>query len=544
MKKTLSLILALLMVLALFAGCANDEGKDTPTSTPSSTPASSSEQPSEEPGLVYPKLTEDPVTLTVWQTFSSTYITSMNDSYFVDYLEEATNVRLDFKEATGADATTVFNLMINSGDFTDIVRPGDNQYPGGPDKAVEDGIYLDLKDLIEEYAPHYQALRNNNADLYRQTVTDAGNMWSMYTVNDPAEYPWMGLALRSDLLEKNNVALPVTLADWETALQVYLDEGIKYPLLFDITGVSFNSEFLSAFQIGKEFYQKDGKVEFGYTQPEFKEYLTLMNDWYKRGYIDPEFTSHGVNFAIFGGDAFAFLMNGEAAAALLPWGFTASAKAIDGSTLIEDFYLHAVQAPKMNAGDTVRFRYTSYEAKVPNAITSACADPVLAVRLIDYLCSEEGSNLINFGKEGISYTMVDGKPRYTDLILHSDTGFLPRDVAYKYAWDDGAGLSDFKRLWQTYEGTPSEAALDAYNIWNTDSNEYLLPPITRTAAEGDEFSALFGDIKTFCTEKIPAFITGAKPLSDFEDFVAQIESMDIARCLEIQQDALDRYLAR
>lgn len=541
--KAYAILLSLLMVIAMFAGYQTDK----PAATPSAAPTSAASQaPAEEnpSGLPYPRLTEETVEVSVWQTFTADYIASMNDSEFVNYVEELTGIRFTFKEASAADATTAYNLMINSGDYTDIVRPGTIEYPGGPDKAVQDGVYLRLNELIDKVAPNYAAKRTVNESTARQTVTDAGNIWSMYTLNDPAEYPWNGLALRGDILEKKGVALPVTLADWETALQAFVDEGVKYPLLFDVTGVSLNSEFLSAYQIGKEFYQKDGKVYFGYTQPEFKEYLTMMNKWYGKGYLDKDFTSHGVTFAIFAGDAFTFTMNGDGAAGLYPWGYTANAKAIDGTAKPEGFYMSAVSAPVMNAGDTIHFRYTSYEAKVPNAITTACENPELVIKLLDYFYTEEGERLVNYGKEGVSYNLVDGLPRYSDDILHNPDGFLPRSVAMKYAWDDGIGMGQFKRLWQAYEGTPAEAALEAYNTWNKDSNDYLLPQITRTAEEGEEYSALYGDIKTYATETIPQFITGAKPLSEFDAFIAQIKSMNIDRCIEINQAALDRYLAR
>jgi putative aldouronate transport system substrate-binding protein len=114
----------------------------------------------------------------------------------------------------------------------------------------------------------------------------------------------------------------------------------------------------------------------------------------------------------------------------------------------------------------------------------------------------------------------------------------------KYTWDDGIGMSEFKRLWQAYEGTPAEKALDAYNIWNKDSNDYVLPPTTKTAEEGQEYSATYGDIQTYANETIPQFITGAKPISEFDAFVEQIKSMNIDRCIEIQQAALDRYNTR
>jgi putative aldouronate transport system substrate-binding protein len=388
--KPFALLLSLILVFGLFTGCNNSTG-----TTPSATPAPSDSETqtqapveSAAPGLPYPQLTEEPATLTVWQIFTADYIASMNDSDFVTELAKRTNVTLKFQEASTADAVTSFNLMLNSGDYTDIVRTNTTtlDYPGGPDKAIEDGVYLKLNDLIEKYAPNYSAKRNSTPDVARQTITDAGNMWSMYTLAIPAEYPWMGLALRKDILDKKGIALPVTLTDWETALQAYVDEGVKYPLLMDVTGTSLNGEFLSAWNVGKEFYQNNGKVMYGYIQPEFKEYLTMMNEWYNKGFLDKEFTSHGVTFDIFAGDAFTFILNGEAGAGLFPWGYTDVSLSVRGQAKIEGFNLAAVSAPKMNAGDTINFRFTSSEAKSPNAITSACANPELAVNCLT-ICS-------------------------------------------------------------------------------------------------------------------------------------------------------------
>lgn len=499
-------------------------------------------------GLVYPMMSETPVTMTVWQTFTADFIVSMNDSEFVSELAKRTNVTLKFVEATSADASTSYNLMLSSGDYTDIVRPGEIEYPGGPDKAVEDGVFVRLNELVERLAPNYSAARLSNVEAARQSITDAGNMWSMYTLAIPAEYPWNGMAIRKDLLDEAGLPLPVTLADWEVSLQSFLDQGIDHPLLLDMTGTWLNGEFLSAWNVGKEFYQKDGKVHYGYIEPEFKEYLTMMNDWYNKKLIDQEFSTRGITFSIFptfpSPDAYAFILNGKAAAFNIPWGFTDVALVQNGSTQIEGFFLAPVSNPKMNAGDTVHFRYTSYEAKTPNAITSACKDPELAVKFLDYLYTEEGSILMNYGIEGSSYTMVDGKPFYTDTVLKNKDGFEPRSVAMKYAWDDGIGMNDFKRLWQRYIGTDGEGALKAYDVWNEDTNLNMLPKITRTAEEGEQYSSIYNDIKTYAHENIPNFITGVKPLSDFDAFVTQIKSMKIDTCIDIQQAALDRYMGR
>jgi putative aldouronate transport system substrate-binding protein len=539
--KLIAVLMALLLMVGVVSGCNIDTGKPTPSDQPSTGSPSASDNTDD---LIYPKLSAEPVEVSVWQIFSANYISSMNESDFVKYVEELTNVRLVFREASPVDGATAFNLMINSGDYTDIIRPDSFEYPGGPDKAIEDKVYLKLNDLIDEYAPNYAAKRTVTPDVARQTITDAGNIWSIYTLNDPAEYPWNGLALRGDILAKRGVDLPVTLNDWETAFDAFIDEGVKYPLVFDMSGVSLNSEFLSAYQIGKEFFQKDGEVKYGYIEPEFKEYLTLMNDWYNKGYLDKEFVARGVNFAIFAGDAFTMVMNGEAAAGLFPWGYTANAKVVDGSTGIEGFELTPVSAPVKKAGDIIRFRFNSPEAKTPNAISADCENLEIVVKLMDYFHTDEGALLMNYGKEGVSYTMVDGRPVYTDIILNNPSGFSFDSVLYNYTWFDGVGMGDFKRLWQGFEGTPAEAALDAYDVWNKDTNEYMLPVLTLTADEGQEYSTTYSDIETYAFETIPQFIMGTRSLSEFESFVDQIKSMGIERCIDIQQAAYDRYLAR
>ena len=546
LSKLLALLLTILLAVGVFAGCADNN--TTTSSTPPPSSAAPVDTPSDEPeGPAYPMLCEEPATLSIWSSFTADYITSMNESKFTKELARRTNVTLEFQEASSADAATVFSLMLNSQDLTDIVRVA-GTYPGGPDKAIEDDVYLRLNELIDEYAPNYKARRTFTDDIARQTITDAGNIWSIYTLAIPAEYPWCGYALRKDVLDNRGIALPVTLADWEVALQAFVDDGIDYPLLFDTSGVNINSEFLSAWNIGKEFYSRDGKVEYGYIQPEFKDYLTMMSDWYSRGYLDHEFTSHGISslmiYPTLTPVAYALILNGEAGAGLVTWMPTDNALVANGSTQIEGFNFAAVSAPKMNAGDTINFRYNSYETRYPHAITSDCKDPVLALRLMDYLFTDEGMLLVNYGIEGVSYTMVDGKPRYTDLVLNNPDGVSPRSAATKWSWDDGMGMSDFKRLWQAYEGTSAEGALNAYNIWYQDSNAYILPQTTMTLDETNEYTPVYSDIRTYATETIPKFITGEIPLSGFDAFVSQIKSMKIDRCVEIQQAALSRYLAR
>ena len=59
------------------------------------------------------------------------------------------------------------------------------------------------------------------------------------------------------------------------------------------------------------------------------------------------------------------------------------------------------------------------------SITKSNKYPLETMKLVDYLFSKDGSTLVNYGIEGTNYTMVNGKPTYTDNILKNPDGKSP-----------------------------------------------------------------------------------------------------------------------
>lgn len=51
------------------------------------------------------------------------------------------------------------------------------------------------------------------------------------------------------------------------------------------------------------------------------------------------------------------------------------------------------------------------------------------MKLFDYLYSEEGMLLMNFGVEGEQFEYVDGEIKYTDLIMNNPDGLVPAGCA-------------------------------------------------------------------------------------------------------------------
>ena len=65
-----------------------------------------------------------------------------------------------------------------------------------------------------------------------------------------------------------------------------------------------------------------------------------------------------------------------------------------------------------------------------------------------------------------------------------------------------------------------------------------------TEDENNELSSIYSDLSTMISEKLIRFIIGDEPMEDWDAFVEDMKAMDAQRCVEIYQDALDRYLAR
>ena len=61
--------------------------------------------------------------------------------------------------------------------------------------------------------------------------------------------------------------------------------------------------------------------------------------------------------------------------------------------------------------------------------------------------------------------------------------------------------------------------------------------------EKSEYSAIYSDISTFTEEAIVKYIIGDFSFDTYDtDFVGKLESMNIQGCIDLYQQAYDRYM--
>lgn len=496
----------------------------------------------EDSGSALP-LTEETQTLTIW-TSNDTILSNVcggdfNNSPFYEELEERTNVHIEWSVPSSGSEREQMNLMFSSGELPDIMyyTPGGLQYVDGLDAAIDDGYLLDLTPYLEEYAPNYMNIvKNGSEELQKTVVTDQGRYGCMYSIKQYEQPPFLGFMVRQDWLDELGLEQPETIEDWETVLTAFKEEkGAAAPLSIAAGNVWALGQGMGA--IGT-WYQKDGTAYFGaYSDPELsKEFLTILNRWYTEGLMDPDFASATEYF----GDS--VLVNNDNTGIFFSqytYPSTMFKAAMDNGAEFS-----AINPFVKNEGDEIKYRFPNQITGSTYVISADCENPELAIRWIDYLFSEEGAMLANWGVEGETYTLdEDGNPQFTDLILNNPNGLNAEEALRYYTLSPGmsAAYTDYHR---ELASVP-ESSIEMMDVWAEASSEYYYPSAAMmNTEENAEYSQLYSDISTYLEENTLSFITGAKSLDEYDSFLENLKSMGIERCIEIKQQALDRYNSR
>ncbi len=567
-SKLLACMLCMVLLVSLLAACGTKEKNDAPANNSNSmtkeedkgNDGQNEDQKQDDkqeetgneadPGTEGDKLTEltlplseEKAEVSVWTLWNNQYVENPNDLDSVKKMEELTNVHINWSLVTIQEASEKFGLMLASGAIPDIVYCfGMVSYPGGNDKAVEDGIFLDATDLVENYMPNYRSLREQSADLLKDTMTDSGRLVAIYGMNTAdagvaREMEWAGLSVRQDLLDQWNVPTPVTIEDWHTVLATAKKNGMTEPLLVGMNGYMNTGAFMTAYGILPEFYQENGVVKYGPAEPGYKEWVQLMRDWYAEGLLDPNFTTTN---AALSGDVIYTTTDRSVGFPVL-YGFTANGYHLSGQTENADINVAGVANPVLNAGDTsYAVQITSPTCGNETFISASSKDPVLAAKWLDYQFSQEGMLLNYYGIEGDTYTKgSDGSIQYTEKIT-ADANLSPSDAKTLYIRGNGCGLYNWESVAHTTMNY--EACSVAQKTWSGMDMSLNLPKqMSMTEEEGTEYSSLYTAVQTLVNEMTVKYIMGTESMDSYDNFLAQLESYNLGRCIEIKQAALDRY---
>lgn len=551
-KKLVALLLSLALVLSLGA-CGGNGGSSTSSeASPSSTTEESgaaaesgdeSQAETAETGEFQLPIVDEPTTLSYFVADDSNaaiMTTDWNDNEFYQEMERRTGVHLEFEMVSSADYQTNFNLMIASGNLADMIYVGASYYAEGVDAAIDDGYFLDLTDLVDEYMPNYERIRTSDVQYELLSTTDSGRLGAVYELRQSKQGPWLGLWIRQDWLDDLGLETPVTFDDYHEVLTAFKNEkGATAPLILNFSGsdgefgtMSGGLNVLNSWQL-----DETGKVNFGPYMDAWKEYVTIMHQWYTEGLIDPDFMATDERTA-----DMAKVVTGASGvfAALYTMPSVYEAASED-----PNMNLAPVNPPVMNEGDEGHIRLRDSYTSGNTAISADSENWEVALRWLDYLYTEEGALLANYGVEGDTFEFDEnGEPVFTDKILNNENGWTMTQTVASYLCPS-AGIANWSDWTRELAGVP-EKDQACYDVWSEFSDDWRLPSsVTLTQEESTERAALYADISTIVKEQTAQFISGALDIeSNWDAYISALEASGMERAIEITQAAYDRYLAR
>ena len=140
---------------------------------------------------------------------------------------------------------------------------------------------------------------------------------------------------------------------------------------------------------------------------------------------------------------------------------------------------------KAGVRKTYRSEYTqSVLTSRAAAVSSDCKDPAAVVQWLDSFYSEEGIEIMNFGRKDESYTMVDGKHVFTDHVMNN-TEF---STSRMFGRTSGVFNSYFPTVqkWESYSQSLSSYGKAAIETWSGDvDTSGILPAISFTDAKAE-----------------------------------------------------------
>ncbi len=519
---------------------------------------------------------EEPIEITYFRPeLSRNSVAYYADTAWVQELEKRLNIKLTILEpASSDDYNTAVNAMLVSGEYPDLLYYDWTQYSGGALAGVEDGVIVPVSEIPEykEQVSNWFDIIESNDDIRRAVTQDDGSIVTFcHWEPDIARSAYWGYAIRKDWLDRLGLEVPTTIDELYTVLKAFKandangngdpnDEipfsccnwwGTAHPGM-DTLAAAFSAKVNVMYrnpQTGDVTYWTE------YNDGEnFKSYVETMQKWYAEGLIDEEFVSQKY-------DAWAAKITSDRVGMFFCYpdnigSFEASIK----QTLIDNNYgdpdnVMIYGMVPMKGIDGVPYTYDGDNAMVsyaganqPTVITTAAVENghvEKCLELLNYLYSEEGSELINWGVEGVSYIRnEDGTHSWTEKVTN-DPDYGMADAVFKYALPTLGGWPKAMsyEAWGTMNLVEPDQIITHQNYAKSDTS-LDLPGFALNAEEQEAYNMVITEVNTAVSEVYLSVITGKRPLEDLDSLLSQVESMGVQDAIDAYQSAYTRYLSR
>lgn len=517
MKKLTAIILAAIMMFALCACGGNNPGNS-------------------EVSYDIPEGKQIPDDAVLDVTISSHASWPYDENWKVwEYIKEAIGGTVNVNAVPASDFGTKVTLLVADPDSLPDVF-GFQVKHGNFNDYCEQGAFLPLDDY-DEFLPDYNEFWNSrpeNEQWMKKTRKGAdGKIYYAPIYGMDRSTNIMAWLYRKDIFEKHSLKTPETIDELyevcKKLKEIYPD---SYPFCIRSGFSNINvigSSWKPNFRYDAYYDFENEKWSYGTTESEVmldivtflrkmvdeklipQDFFTInTNSWQElvsteRGFIMPEYQVRI--------DFFNNIARGNN----------------------PEFTMAAMKPPYADNGTGVamvnKWNYDPMGFAVSN--TGDAGSIANAFRYLNWFYTDEGSEIISWGKEGETFEVVDGKKRF----------ILPNEG------DSAKLLYGFQTI-GTYLRVDSEAIDASVSEEQAATTDFILEHtypefdptryLSFSSAEATKISDYNTTIKTFVEENIMKFVIGQRPLAEWDSFREELKSLPVDELLNIYKEAHDR----
>ncbi|WP_309119024.1 extracellular solute-binding protein [Paenibacillus sp.] len=442
---------------------------------------------------------------------------------------ELTNVTLNGTiPPSMTDGKEAFNLMMTSGEISDIVMTNKDNFV----RYGQEGAFLPLNEYMD-HAPNLKKFFDEHPEVLSFATAPDGNLYWIPFV--PDGNPAQGWFIRQDWLDKLDLKAPETIEDYYNVLKAFREQdpngnGEKDEVpFFGVSGLWSVMELLPYWDSKGGFYAKDGKVYYGPNEPAFKTGMANIAKWYAEGLIDKEIFTRG-------GSGRDVLFGDNLGGSVHFWFGSTAAYNDKLKDTVPGFNLQVMAPPADVNGVKKEETKRDYVGTNGWGLSSKVANPEVAMKYFDFWFTEEGRRLENFGIEGVTYAMVDGKPKFMQELI--DSGNVTNKLL-----EIGAQLQfgfhqdfEYEKQWLN--------PVAAKGIEMYDANNYYMeqfPKIIFTPEEQKVYDRVYPGIKTFVEETVQKWTLGAESVEEgYDAYHQRLKDLGVDELVAIHQSAYER----
>lgn len=279
-----------------------------------------------------------------------------------------------------------------------------------------------MTDLIEQYGPNIKKMYGEELEKLKWGEGDDGIYQLSYAgVNAQTLTTGGTCQIQWAAVKENDYKYPTTLEEYEALIKKYMEAHPKTEDGLDTIGITMSASdwhwmitlgnpagFIAdaAPDNGQWLIDKGYNVTYKHTSPEEKEYFKWLNRMYNEGILDQDFATQTDD------DYIAKVSSGRVVAITdALWHYNQCQQVLVKDGKVDKTYC-GLPVVLNDSQKCAVMLYQGLQVGWGIGITTSCEDPVRAIRFLDFICSDEGQILYNWGIEGENYQLDENGQRY------------------------------------------------------------------------------------------------------------------------------------